>query len=300
MLLSSPNFSIIMSLPEHEVVSAACASDTSRGGVPGADLMRGPTAEIMPFLSSPAGQEFAFENGLAMPAAYRMGDDHMLKGTLRIDNVLPREGTLDFLRAPSELGDPLLPELIAAGSHERRHGGGGHGRRHGHHGDRSGPRRRERHNDDEPASSEKSSGDKGTFAGRAQKVFNFLTKEMHLTKAQAAGVLGNFIQEDSDLNPAKGGDNGHALGIAQWNGPRKRALFAFARETGGHATDLDTQLKFLKHELEHGENRALRGLRQAHTPEQAALVFSRLFERAGTPMNGNRVRNAKQMYSQFA
>lgn len=227
-------------------------------------------------------------------------------GGISMPGLLPRDGTLEFLK-PMNLdkatvkglvdsfqaahpGESLPPELAALAGTMGIRTAGGDSRAGRTPGGRDIERRETAHRTNMP---------ERTVDQRAEKIMNFLQKELRLTKAQAAGVLGNFFQEDTPLDPAKGGDNGHALGIAQWNGPRKRALFAFAREHSGHATSLDTQLQFLKHELLTSERGALRALLRTNTPEQAALAFSRKFERAGTPMNQNRVRYARMAYRKY-
>jgi hypothetical protein len=347
---------------------------------------------VAPFMSSASGLDFS-QTGPLTPEARRLGDDMMLRsGGLTFNSILPREGTLDFLKpmnmdvatvkglvdswSATHPGAPMPPELAnlagamglktdsGAGAlapesqpggerprvhrtahrdhgdgeqhgHERAHGHGrGHGRGHGHgrgeghghhrrhgrgdhgHHKHHGSRGHRRGGQDEDESGENDRGSdagrapegrdrgeapkpEGTTDQRAQKIMGFLQKDLGLTKAQAAGVVGNFLQESATLNPGQGGDNGHALGIAQWNGPRKHGLFQFAKEHGGNATSLDTQLQYLKHELTHGESKSLAALKRTSTPEQAALTFQRTFERAGNPMNGNRVRNARMAYNRY-
>lgn len=138
-----------------------------------------------------------------------------------------------------------------------------------------------------------------TGNSRADQIYNFLRTDLRLSRAQAAGVLGNFIQETASLDPSQKGDGGNSLGIAQWNGPRRRQLQAFATENGTSATDLGTQLKFFKRELETTERGAMRALLRTTTPEQAAVTFSRTFERPGNPMNGKRVANARSVFARF-
>lgn len=228
-------------------------------------------------------------------------------GGLSMPGILPRDGTLDFLK-PMNLdkatvkglvdswqsahpGESLPPELASvAGTMGIRTAGGDA---------RAGRTPGGRDNERRESSTHRTNMPERTVEQRAEKIMSFLQKELRLTKAQAAGVLGNFLQEDTPLDPAKGGDNGNSLGIAQWNGPRKRALFAYAREHGGHATSLDTQLQFLKHELLTSERGALKALMRTSTPEQAALAFSRKYERPGDPRNQNRVRYARIAYRNY-
>lgn len=130
---------------------------------------------------------------------------------------------------------------------------------------------------------------------RAQQAMTYLQQELGLTREQAAGVVGNLaVESGGDLDPTAIGDGGNALGIAQWNGPRKRALEAFAAQQGKPATDFGVQLQFLAHELRTSESRAFDTLRGTTTAADAALVFSRDFERPGIPHNDRRVAMAEQ------
>jgi hypothetical protein len=105
---------------------------------------------------------------------------------------------------------------------------------------------------------------------------------------QAAGILGNLAQE-SGLNPNAVGDGGAAYGLAQWRGPRRTALINYARQNRRNPNAMDTQLDFLVDELQGTEKRALDSLVSAKTPQEAAIAFSRDYERPGKPNNERRV-----------
>lgn len=111
-----------------------------------------------------------------------------------------------------------------------------------------------------------------------------------MTPAQAQGVALN-LHDESSLNPAAVGDNGAALGLAQWNGPRKAALEQFAAARGVPATDTNAQLDFLMHELGTSEAGAGAALSKAQTPQEAAVAFLNQFER---PSEQNRARREAQ------
>lgn len=97
---------------------------------------------------------------------------------------------------------------------------------------------------------------------------------------QAAGIIGNFEQESS-LNPGAVNPKSGAYGLAQWLGPRKDALHKYASSMGSSPDDLDTQIGFLVNELNTTEREASKALAQTKTPQEAAAVFSRKYERAG-------------------
>ncbi|MEW9616017.1 phage tail tip lysozyme [Shinella sp. S4-D37] len=87
----------------------------------------------------------------------------------------------------------------------------------------------------------------------ARYAYRYLQERYKLTPAQAAGVVGNLVQESglrtSARNRGDGRDGSDSIGIAQWNGERARNLHAFAKDGGRDAGNLDTQLDFLMHEL---------------------------------------------------
>lgn len=116
----------------------------------------------------------------------------------------------------------------------------------------------------------------------------------------AAGFLGNgMVESGVGLHPGAVGDGGNALGIWQWNGPRRRELEAFAAKRGKPANDVDTQVAFLLHELRTSEAPAWAKIRAAKTAEEAAALISQHFERPGIPHLGRRVSHAKDVMDQY-
>lgn len=124
---------------------------------------------------------------------------------------------------------------------------------------------------------------------------------LHLTKAQAAGVIGN-LEHESHLNQNYShhtngdGREEHNLGIAQWVGKRKHDLERYA---GKDATDFYKQVDFMEHELKGSEKGALNALRRTNDASHAALAFSRLYERPGAPHNSERVKNAQIAFNKY-
>lgn len=126
-------------------------------------------------------------------------------------------------------------------------------------------------------------------------------KQQGYTNAQIAGVLGNMYQE-SGFNPRvnEGGIVGKPLGrggygLPQWTGDRQTNLINFAKTKKLDPGDAGLQADFLLYELQGPEKRAAESLRKAQSPEQAALVFRRDFERAGIPKDENRMRAARDL-----
>lgn len=94
----------------------------------------------------------------------------------------------------------------------------------------------------------------------------------------AEAFILNF-QDESGLNPGINernpivpGSRG-GFGLAQWTGPRRRQLEAFAAERGVPVSDLDMQLDFLMTELGGSEARAARNILSAGDTAQAAVAI---------------------------
>lgn len=131
-------------------------------------------------------------------------------------------------------------------------------------------------------------------------------KEVGLTKAQIAGVLGNF-QLESGFNPRinEGGKVGAPVGrggygFAQWTGGRQTNLINFAKSRKMDPGDPNLQAQFLIHELKGPEKRAFESLKGAVSPEESARRFLVDFERAGIPKTKQRQEAARQIYGQLS
>lgn len=104
-------------------------------------------------------------------------------------------------------------------------------------------------------------------------------EKMGWTSAQAAGIVANLVHE-SGLRPGAVGDNGKALGIAQWH-PDRQAEFARVFGKSMAEASYEEQLAFVQHELTKGnEQRAGRALAGTNDPRSAADVVNRLYERS--------------------
>lgn len=139
----------------------------------------------------------------------------------------------------------------------------------------------------------------GTDNDVSKQVENFLLNELKLTREQTAGVMGNIMLESS-MNPAAvnndGGGKG-AHGLCQWRGSRYEDLLNFSRNRGTDPYDLTTQLEFLKHELEGTHKKAFEALKKAKTVEDAALVWSSLFEKGGSQHDEKHIAYALGYYN---
>lgn len=139
-----------------------------------------------------------------------------------------------------------------------------------------------------------SGGDDG--GERGQYAYKKLLS-MGYTPVQAAGIVGNLIQENSNLDPSLSNSIG-ATGIAQWLGGRLDALKAFAARKGTSWNDFNTQLEFIDHEMRGTESYAYRELQKAKTPEEAAYIVRKYYERPGEDEANDEARmgNARAVY----
>ncbi|AEC00281.1 phage tail tip lysozyme [Selenomonas sputigena] len=120
-------------------------------------------------------------------------------------------------------------------------------------------------------------GDKdGSREERAGYIMQKLMN-MGYSQIQAAGLVGNFLQEKSDLDYSY--DDGARRGIGQWMGERYHRLAKFAEENGYASwDDLDAQIAFTDWELHNTHTDALDALRAANTTGEAAKAIFDLYE----------------------
>lgn len=104
----------------------------------------------------------------------------------------------------------------------------------------------------------------------------------------AAGIVGNLQQESSLRSNAPGGH------LAQWQGAREVGLERYAGARGLSPNDDQANIGYLIQDLQGPYKGLTHQLRAARTPQQAADLFSAIYERPGIPMLANRERYAAQ------
>jgi hypothetical protein len=115
------------------------------------------------------------------------------------------------------------------------------------------------------------------LGSKARTAFNFLVSK-GLTEIQAAGVVGNLMQESSVRPTAVEYGGGPGRGIAQWSiGGRwnvgTNSVVSFAARRGTDRWALNTQLDFMWHELSVVGGFGLTELKNATTITQAVTAF---------------------------
>lgn len=136
-----------------------------------------------------------------------------------------------------------------------------------------------------------------------QKAFDYLRNKGYQDH-EIAGILGNFAIEsgskDLKVDAYNPNDVGKpAFGLAQWRADR---LDRLKEQQGKNMYTLEGQLDYLTWELENTEKSARKELAKAKTPEEAALIFSRKFERPreSTAKNDVRQQYAKAFYTSYS
>ncbi|MER8406988.1 phage tail tip lysozyme [Mesorhizobium sp. M1307] len=94
----------------------------------------------------------------------------------------------------------------------------------------------------------------------------------------AQGVAMNF-RDESGFDTGIVGDNGNAIGLAQWNGQRKANLESFAASHGKSVDDGNTQLDFFMKENAGPEAAAWAKVMAAPSAQTAAVAFVNHWER---------------------
>lgn len=124
-----------------------------------------------------------------------------------------------------------------------------------------------------------------------EKAYNYFISDEGggFTKHQAAGIIGNLMQESlvgGDISPTVVNPNGGATGIAQWNpakaaGERLQQLKQFAAKNNVRWDIVETQCQFINYELQRYGYLGLRDIKASKTSDDAAKAFCLKFERPG-------------------
>lgn len=152
-----------------------------------------------------------------------------------------------------------------------------------------------------------------------QKAYNYLEQQFRNagvknSKEIAAGFVGNLMVESYDfredvINGRTRGDGGTAYGIAQWRFDRADGLETFARgqpnveyfepQGGRRMPDLDTQIKYIWHELQTTEKAAYKQIVKATDAKDAARIIDKYYERSDGKHREQRATNAAAIYDSF-
>jgi len=142
-----------------------------------------------------------------------------------------------------------------------------------------------------------------SLSNNARTAFNYFVAK-GLTEIQAAGIVGNLMQESSVRPTAVQYGGGPGRGIAQWSvggrwntGTNNVTSFAAARGVSKWA--LDTQLDFIWYELDTVGGFGLAQLRAATTITAAVTAFQNRYEICGTCSQTKRIQYAQQALADY-
>lgn len=139
-----------------------------------------------------------------------------------------------------------------------------------------------------------------------EKLFKYLVNK-GLTAKQAAGILGNVMQESGggtfNINPTATNPTSGAYGIVQWYAARKTGLISYASRMSKPASDLGIQMDFLWIEL-NGiyKSNVLDPIKATSDLRSPTRIFLEKFEipcKAGTPECAKELTN-RMVFSQAA
>ena len=135
-------------------------------------------------------------------------------------------------------------------------------------------------------------------------VYKYLTNELGLNSAAAAGIMGNVMIEcgfDPSLEVIDT-NNKPSFGIMMWNGPRYESLKKWCEENGFDKTDPRGQMGYLKWELENTEKSSYTSMKNVPDTAEgavlAAILWADEFERCTKTSYGLRVYYALNSYWQ--
>ena len=124
---------------------------------------------------------------------------------------------------------------------------------------------------------------KGSYIDTGLHLANLLRKR-GFAKDEAAAIVGNMWAE-STFNPSAQGAGGD-FGLLQWLGIRKKELMKFAKKRNTPATNLNTQLDFIKYEMLNEydgtyayESRQFQKIASGKSAKDKAYLFAKYCER---------------------
>lgn len=148
-------------------------------------------------------------------------------------------------------------------------------------------------NDDDGANE----GDMSGSTGQEQAMNYFMSQGM--TKDQAAGIVGNLMQESGPgLDPMA--NNGTHRGIAQWDKNRWGNFEKWAKKQGLDVNTRELQLQWIMEEMKTGDGGlGIERFKKTKTATEAASLFLSDYERSGEKAGSrgyeNRMTNARSL-----
>ena len=130
-----------------------------------------------------------------------------------------------------------------------------------------------------------------TSAGENEAIAWDFLKAQGFSDIQAAGIMGNLMQE----HHFQTSDTAGGLGIAQWTGGRRNNLLSQP-----NPYDIYTQLQYLMTELNGGYTAAKNSIMSSTSIEAATRAFQNQFERCGICREETRIGYAYDIYDRYS
>ncbi len=149
-----------------------------------------------------------------------------------------------------------------------------------------------------PAADYLGGGDFSGSSGQDQAMNYFMSQG--LTKDQAAGIVGNLMQESgAGLDPMAKNKTGHR-GLAQWDKNRWANFEKWAKQKGLDVNTREAQLQWIMEEMRTGSGGlGIERFKKTKTAAEAAALFVKDFERSGEKPGqagyDSRIRNANTL-----
>jgi Phage tail lysozyme len=127
------------------------------------------------------------------------------------------------------------------------------------------------------------SGVYGLFRKKAPGIMRDLIRDLGISEAQAAGILGNIgwecggFRQLQEQNPVMGGPGG--LGWCQWTASRRTEFEQWLRDNGFNYQNDAANYGFLLNELRGSQAASVSAVRRTPSVETATGEFMRVFER---------------------
>lgn len=129
--------------------------------------------------------------------------------------------------------------------------------------------------------------------GTEKAVYDFFLSKGY-TPAGASGVAAN-IKTESSYSTKAVGDGGKARSLAQWHPDRYQDL----TNKGFNLMDFNDSLAAIDYELKNNYPKTYAKIKNATSPEQAAQIMDKEYERSAGTTTGKRMRDAIQIFKTY-
>lgn len=132
-----------------------------------------------------------------------------------------------------------------------------------------------------------------------EKIWKYF-KRQGFSDEGISGIMANLYHESGLESSRVQNGGGPGRGLAQWEGPRLKALKGFAGDRGKEWTDLQTQLDFIMHEMQTNHSSSFMDyFKNTSSASKAAAKFENEFERPALNHNAERGATAEKFLTDY-